>query len=93
MAFIKVENEGYIIGVGQNQLKSGGISETEYNRISERINNKPTDPEHYQYKLRSDNLEWELVELSPVESAEEEAGPEDYEQALEEMGVNFNDEN
>lgn len=70
------------------------ITESEYNTIMQKIKNKPTDPDGYQYKLRSDNLEWEMVELPTVDPAtdpDEEAGPEDYERALTEMGVNFND--
>lgn len=45
-------------------------------------------PHGYQYRLRADTLEWELVEMPPVEPEDEEATAEDYEAALKEMGVN-----
>lgn len=67
MAFVKVENDNYIIGVGQNQATTGGISKTEYDQISTQINNKPDNPPDRIYKLRADTLEWELVELPPIE--------------------------
>ena len=35
--------------------------------IMQKIQSKPADPEGYQYRLRADNLEWELVKLPPVE--------------------------
>lgn len=43
------------------------ITEAEYAQILAAIGNKPTAPDGYTYKLRADNLEWELVELPPVE--------------------------
>jgi len=61
----KIVIDGYIAA-----LTNGGgteITESEYNTIMQKIQNKPTDPEGYTYKLRADNLEWELVELPPVE--------------------------
>lgn len=75
--------KGYIIAV----------SATDENRdlIIDKIKNKPTDPDGYQHKLRADSLEWELVELPDIEPAEDEAGPEDYEQALQQLGVDFSD--
>ena len=87
--FAKLIIDGYIAA-----LSTGGgteITESEYSTIMQKIQTKPADPDGYQYRLRADNMEWELVELPTIEPAEEEAGPEDYEQALEEMGVSFND--
>lgn len=43
------------------------ITEAEYAEILSKIQNKPTDPDGYTYQLRADTLEWELVELPPVE--------------------------
>lgn len=40
---------------------------------------------------RDMTLEEEEEYLKQTESIDEEAGPEDYEQALEEMGVDFSD--
>lgn len=48
------------------------VAATDDNRelLVEKIQNKPTDPDGYTYKLRADDLEWELVELPPVEEPE-----------------------
>lgn len=51
-------------------LSTGGgveITESEYNAIMQKIQTKPTDPDGCTYRLRADTLEWELVELPPVE--------------------------
>ena len=66
MAYQKVIDNGYVVGVGINSSKSG-ITESEYSTIMQKIQNKPVDPNGYQYRLRADNLEWELVELPPIE--------------------------
>ena len=50
---------GYIVAIGLN--------DNDYNTIMQKIQSKPTDPGGYAYRLRADNLEWELVELPPVE--------------------------
>jgi len=63
--FAKLIIDGYIAA-----LSTGGgteITESEYSTIMQKIQNKPVDPNGYQYRLRADNLEWELVELPPVE--------------------------
>ena len=73
MAFVKVINDGYIIGIGKNQSESGGVTEPEYNQISELFKNKPPDTDWYQYKLRSDTLEWERVPIEPEPPTDEEA--------------------
>lgn len=87
--FIQIEN-GYIATIATSNGKTE-ITESEYNDIMQKIKNKPSDLEGYSYKLRADNLEWELVKLPEPEPIDEEAGPEDYEQALKEMGVDFSD--
>lgn len=74
---------GYIIATTSD--------DEQYIAIMHTIQTKPEDPDGFQYKLRADNLEWELVELPEPEPVDEDAGPEDYEQALEEMGVDFSD--
>ena len=45
------------------------VAATDDNRelLVEKIQNKPTDPDGYTYKLRADDLEWELVKLPPIE--------------------------
>ena len=83
----KIVIDGYIVAL--SNANGTEMTEAEYNAIMQKIQNKPSDPDGYQYRLRADNLEWEMVELP--EPVDEEAGPEDYEQALEEMGVDFSD--
>ena len=61
------------------------ITEAEYNRIKSIIDNRPTAPDGFTYRLTAE-LEWELYGM-PVEEVEEEAAAEDYETALAEMGV------
>ena len=59
----KIVIDGYIVSIGD---KGNKISEEEYTNILEAINNKPSAPIGYTYRLR-ENLEWELCE-------QEEAG-------------------
>ena len=59
-------NDIYVESVGTGNVGTE-LTESEYNAIMQKIQNKPTDPEGYQYKLRADDLEWELVKLPPVE--------------------------
>ena len=73
--FYKTIADGYVIGTS-TPTGNTEITESEYNAILQKIQNKPTDPDGYAYKLRADNLEWELVKLPPVEPeplTEEEA--------------------
>lgn len=87
MAFVICELNGYIIGIGKNQAESGGITEAEYNQISELFKSKPTDPDGYAYRLRADTLEWELVELPEPSESDDEATEYDYIDALQDLGV------
>lgn len=83
-------SNGFILGVCESEQPfENGITKEERDNIVTLMLSKPTAPNGYAYKLRADNKELELVELP--EPVDEEAGPEDYEQALQEMGVNFND--
>lgn len=70
---------------GKHYWNGAEITEAEYNRIKAIIDNRPTAPDGYGYKL-TDSLEWELYEL-PIEEVEEEATVTDYQNALSEMGV------
>lgn len=70
---------GYIIAV-----QSGDENEAE---IRERIASKPQDVDGNQYKLRADTLEWELVELPPIDDTDDEATESDYIDALKNLGV------
>lgn len=60
-----IEN-GFIVAISTSNFNNQ-ITESEYNAIMQKIQSKPTDPDGYAYRLRADNLEWELVELPPVE--------------------------
>jgi hypothetical protein len=50
--------DGYIVSIGN---KGNEISKEEYTNILEAINNKPSAPAGYTYRLK-DTLEWELCE-------------------------------
>ena len=66
----KYINDGYIIGVGSGAGAGEPITEDEYNEILNKINNRPTAPEGFTYRLTT-ALEWELVELPPIENNED----------------------
>jgi len=62
--YAKIIIDGYVAA-----LSDGGgepITETEYNEILFAIRSRPTAPDGYEYKLKTD-LTWELVELPPAE--------------------------
>ncbi len=67
----KYINDGYIIGVGSGAGAGEPITEDEYNEILDKINNRPTAPEGFTYRLTT-ALEWELVELPPLVENNEE---------------------
>lgn len=67
----KYINNGYIIGVGTGAGTGEPITEDEYNEILDKINNRPTAPEGFTYRLTT-ALEWELVELPPIVENNEE---------------------
>lgn len=62
----KYEKDGYILclGIGEE------ITEDEYNKILDKINNRPTALEGFTYRLTT-ALEWELCELPPIENNED----------------------
>ena len=61
----KYINDNYIVGVGTGAGTGSEITEDEYNEILDKINNRPTAPEGFTYRLTT-ALEWELCELPPV---------------------------
>ena len=63
MRFFKIERDGYIPQIG---IDCGGIeiTEDEYNEILSVIDARPTPPDGYDYRLKTD-LTWELFELPP----------------------------
>lgn len=66
----KYVNNGYIIGLSIGSVTGDEITEDEYNTILDKINNRPTAPEGFTYRLTT-ALEWELVELPPIENNED----------------------
>jgi hypothetical protein len=62
--YYKTIIDGYIESVSTG---AGGvpITEEEYNTILEFARSAPKADDGHVYKLRADNLEWELVELPP----------------------------
>lgn len=86
MWYKEIKN-GYItaIGVGRNDSQ---ITKDEYDALMIIVHNRPAPPAGYDYLIRADTLEWELVELPPApEPVDEEATATDYENALSELGV------
>lgn len=66
----KYINDNYIVGVGTVAGTGSEITEDEYNKILDKINNRPTAPEGFTYRLTT-ALEWELAELPPIENNED----------------------
>ena len=67
MNYYKVCDNDYIIGVGTSTNKTdNAISEAEYQNIIQIIQTKPTAPDGYDYRLKTD-FTWELVEVPAVE--------------------------
>ena len=86
--FYRVNKEdGYIHGVVQGvNSENSNITEEEYNHIKGILENAPSAPDGFYYRLK-ENLEWELCELPSIEATATEA---DYQSALESLGVKFN---
>lgn len=57
--------------VGKYYWNGKETSESEYNRIKSIIDNRPTAPDGYAYRL-TEALEWELYVLPGVEDADPE---------------------
>lgn len=88
MSYYKVTSNDYILAIGTGNVGEK-ITESEYNEILSVIHSAPYK-DGYGYRLKTD-LSWEEYEMPVPEPVEEEAIAEDYEQALQEMGVDFND--
>lgn len=56
-------DNGYIVA-----YQSEGEHDAEYTEAIKVMESRPTPPQGYDYRLRADNLEWELYEL-PQESS------------------------
>lgn len=88
MRYYKQITDGYLTMIGTGP---GGteITAQEYGAIMDVITSRPTPPEGYGYKLKTD-LAWEMYELPP--EPEPEATQEDYMDALNGLGVNTDEE-
>lgn len=82
--FAEFEN-GYVIYVSDN-CGNTELTDEQTSTIEERLRDRPTAPTGFTYKLRADTLEWELVELPPIEE-DDEATESDYITALQDLGV------
>lgn len=52
-------NDGYIVGITMDERHNNPQTFLAYE-------NKPAPPDSYDYLLRADTLEWELVEVPPI---------------------------
>jgi hypothetical protein len=61
-------SDGYIFGVLESKQRfPNEITEAEKENVYRLLLDRPAAPSGYVYKLRADNLEWELVKLPPIE--------------------------
>lgn len=66
MHFFEILDNGYVLSIGETSGNVGNaITEERYHAIRTAMSEKTESPEGYTYKLRADNLEWELVDLPP----------------------------
>lgn len=72
----KIIQGGYVIAVGSGH-RGTIISEDEYNNLLAIVENEPTPPEGFVYRLRADTLEWELVEIPPVPPESEDVSADE----------------
>lgn len=84
MKYFKNIEGDYITSVSTGNAGHTEITKDAYDNILSVIHDRPTAPEGYIYKLRTD-LTWDLVE-EPIPE-DEEATEEDYLAALAELGV------
>lgn len=86
--FYQINKEnGYIHSIVKGVIaENANCTEAEYFAVKETLDNVPTAPEGFYYRL-TENLEWELCEMPTIE---ETATETDYQEALESLGVNLN---
>lgn len=68
MSYYKIVKDSYIPQIG---LDCGGeeITKAEYDEIAATIDARPTPPDGYDYRLKTD-LTWELVEMPEPEDVD-----------------------
>lgn len=88
MGYIKVTDDGYIIGIGENPKKEGNLSEKEYKELSEVFAKMPEPKEGYVVKLREKDLTWIQVE-KPEEPDPDKSGltPDDAWKIIESSNI------
>lgn len=81
--YYKNISDGYITSVSteRGQIE---IDKAEYDAIIALMHSRPTPPDGYDYRLRADTLEWELVELPPAEPEEDELTADEIVAAIQE---------
>ena len=83
----KIVVNGYIVSVSNSNI-GVEITDEEYSLITEAIENKPIKEGCY-YKLKDGSLIWEEFEIVIIPDTESTEA--DYINALEDLGVNFNE--
>ena len=87
MNYCCMVSDGYICGVLESEQHfPNEITAEEKDNIYSLLLNRPTAQDGFTYRLKSDTLEWELVELPPIED-DDEATESDYIDALQDLGV------
>lgn len=71
MNYCIIESDGFIVGTASSEHPfQKNVSEGDANAIKQIFAEKPVAPDGYDYMLRADTLEWELVELPPMPEPE-----------------------
>ena len=86
MNYRKSVSNGYVLGVGMSESDTN-VTQADYELITERMSNIPEAPEGKIAVLLDGTYEWAFID-----TPEEDATIEDYETALEEMGVILDEE-
>lgn len=68
---------GYVIATADTPFGSAENADA----VEQMLCHQPTAPDGFTYKLRADNLEWELVELMSIETEPDEPTIEDKAEA------------
>ena len=88
MNYCYMISDGYICGVLESEQHfPNEITEEQKDEVVAMLCNRPSASDGFTYQLKADTLEWELVELPPVEEQDDEATESDYIEALNELGV------
>ena len=70
MGYLKVISDGYVMSLHIIN-GTGNCEKAEYETLEGLFAERPPAPEGYQYYLRADNLEWELVEAPEDDEIED----------------------